>query len=103
MSAESDRALTDKALAKVKAVQITPRPDIFQSLETAFLAFLASKSRPETEVPLDRRVFLTVNEAAAFTGLPLSYLRKLIADGTIKAVKAGKTWRVPRAELEELP
>lgn len=78
-------------------------PDIFQSLETAFLAFLESKSRPDTEVPVERRVFLTVTQAVTFTGLPLSYLRKLIAGGTIRAVKAGKTWRIPRTELEALP
>jgi len=99
MSAQSEKALA----RAVKPVPVIARPDMFQSLEAAFIAFLESKSRPDIEVPVERRVFLTVSQAVSFTGLPLSYLRKLIAGGTIKAVKAGRTWRIPRAELESLP
>lgn len=81
----------------------TGKIDVLQSLETAFLAFLNSKTNPIVAVPVERRVFLTVAESAEFTGLPLAYLRRLIAEGTLKAFKAGPTWRIPRTELEALP
>jgi excisionase family DNA binding protein len=94
-----------KALTRVEpAVPAVRRAEVMQGLEAAFVAFLQSKSGPgELLVPVERRVFLTVAESAEFTGLPLSFLRRLIADGTIKAFRAGRAWRIPRAELEALP
>jgi excisionase family DNA binding protein len=96
---------TKKALTRVEApLPAVRRAEVMQGLEAAFVAFLQSKSGPEAlVVPVERRVFLTVSESAEFTGLPLSFLRRLIADGTIKAFRAGRAWRIPRAELEALP
>jgi len=104
----SDR---NKALTRVEPpprddakLPVVRRAEVMQGLEAAFIAFLQSKSGPDAiMVPVERRVFLTISESAEFTGLPLSFLRRLIADGTIKAFRAGRAWRIPRAELEALP
>jgi excisionase family DNA binding protein len=94
-----------KALINVPRAVAAPRhADLMQGLEEAFIAFLQSKSGPGAPmVPIDRRVFLTIAEAAEFTGLPASFLRRLIADSTLKAFRTGRAWRIPRAELEALP
>lgn len=68
-------------------------------LEAAFLAFLQSKT-PGSGVPVERRIFLTMAEAAEFSGLPATFLRRLIASGKLKALKTGAGWRVARLELE---
>lgn len=68
-------------------------------LEAAFLAFLQSKT-PGSLVPVERRLFLTMAESAEYSGLPVAFLRRLIASGKLKALKTGAGWRVSRAELE---
>ena len=68
-------------------------------LEVAFLAFLQSKVA-SPGVPVERRIFLTIAESAEFSGLPVAFLRKLIAAGTLKALRTGAGWRIPRLELE---
>lgn len=99
--------------AKIKTdngvlVRVTPprmvssRDAASNALEAAFLAFLQSKSAPGTSVPLERRLFLNVEEAAEFSGLPAVYLRRLIKADKLKALKTGSGWRIPRAELERL-
>lgn len=74
-------------------------------MELAFLTFLqslvASASSSQT-VPVERRIFLTVAESAELSGLPAGFLRRLMRDGTLKAIRAGTRWRIPRAELESL-
>ena len=49
---------------------------------------------------MERRIFLTMAEAAEFSGLPVAFLRRLIASGKLKALKTGAGWRVSRLELE---
>ncbi len=98
----------EKALSRIPkaATPVHRRTDLMQGLEEAFIAFLQSKSgsgESAPVVPVDRRVFLTIPESAEFTGLPVSFLRRLIAEGTIKAFRAGRAWRIPRSELEDLP
>jgi len=43
-------------------------------------------------VPLTVKLFLTLPEAARYSGLPAAYLRRLIASGELPARKAGG-WR----------
>jgi excisionase family DNA binding protein len=78
-------------------------PEAVQSLEAAFAAFLQYSAGQKQPVPVTRRVFLTLAESAEFTGLPAVFLRRLVADGRLKALKTGAGWRIPRAGLEELP
>ncbi len=70
------------------------------ALETALLEFLQSKTTV-VGVPIERRLFLTLAEAAEYSGLPVAFLRRLMATGKLKALKTGSGWRVSRAELEK--
>jgi excisionase family DNA binding protein len=77
------------------------------ALESALLAFLESRTSVQPApavpaVPIDRRLFLTLAESAEFSGLPVAFLRRLMASGKIKAIKTGSGWRVSRAELEKM-
>jgi excisionase family DNA binding protein len=75
-------------------------------LEAAFLAFLQSRSGIAAAspgvLPIDRRIFLNMTEAAEFSGLPSVFLRRLITSGKLKALKTGAGWRIARVELEKL-
>lgn len=57
---------------------------------------------PAPEAPA--RPWLTVDEAAEYTGLPASFLAAMIAGGKLAAldvgVRAGGRWRVNRRDLE---
>jgi excisionase family DNA binding protein len=89
------------ALARVERAGVAPARSGSASsgLEAAFLAFLQSKT-PSSGVPVERRIFLTMAEAAEFSGLPVAFLRRLIASGKLKALKTGAGWRIARLELE---
>ncbi len=74
-------------------------------MEAAFLSFLQSlvvSASASQRAPAEYRIFLTIGESAELSGLPVRFLRRLMRDGTIKAVRAGTGWRIPRAELESL-
>jgi len=74
-------------------------------METAFLSFLQSlvvSASATQQVPAERRIFLTIAESAELSGLPVRFLRRLMRDGTLKAVRVGAGWRIPRTELESL-
>jgi excisionase family DNA binding protein len=73
--------------------------NVSSGLEAGFLAFLQSKT-PGSLVPIERRMFLTMAESAEYSGLPVAFLRRLIASGKLKALKTGAGWRVSRVELE---
>lgn len=90
------------ALARVERAEVVPvrSGGAPSGLEAAFLAFLQSKT-PSSGVPVERRLFLTMAEAAEFSGLPVAFLRRLIASGKLKALKTGAGWRVARLELEK--
>jgi excisionase family DNA binding protein len=47
------------------------------------------------------KLFLTVREAALYSGLPQSAIRRLIARNELPAVKLG-SWRIKRSYLERL-
>ena len=47
------------------------------------------------------RLLLRVEEAAAMVGLSRATLYELVRAGSIRAVKVGRSTRIPRAALEE--
>jgi excisionase family DNA binding protein len=59
----------------------------------------AATSEPVFIVPLHMKIFLTLPEAVAYSGLPKTYLEKKLKDNTIPAFKAGG-WRIKRIDLE---
>ncbi len=100
-----------KGRAVVHVPQVLPPlPDALSGLEAAFLTFLQTSLQEPRQVavnappgvPVERRIFLSLAESAQFSGLPVGYLRKLMADGMVKAVRTGAGWRIPRTELERL-
>jgi excisionase family DNA binding protein len=96
-----------KSVAVSRVVTRVPKTSVVTStsgaaaLETAFLAFLQSKTSTAI-VPVERRIFLTIAEAAEYTGLPAGFLRKLRASGQLKALKTGAGLRFRRTDLDGL-
>jgi excisionase family DNA binding protein len=43
--------------------------------------------------------FLTINEVAELLGVHHGTIRRMIARGTLRAVRVGRLWRVPQAAL----
>jgi excisionase family DNA binding protein len=52
-------------------------------------------------VPLHRKFYLSLDEAAALSGLPKSYIQRCIKDGRLKATKLGG-WKIRRSDLEAI-
>lgn len=63
----------------------------------SFEAFQALLRGPA--VPLHRKLYLTVAEAVAYSGLPKAVLLRWIHAGTLPAIRAGG-YRIRRADLE---
>jgi excisionase family DNA binding protein len=55
---------------------------------------------PQTEA-VRFKLFLTVREAALYSGLPRTTIRRLIRENVLPAAKAGG-WRIKRKYLEQL-
>jgi len=50
-------------------------------------------------LPIPDKLCFDRRESAAYTGLSLRFIDKLIADGTLRAKRVGTRVLVPRAEL----
>ena len=61
-----------------------------------------SQNSERCSVRTAERIFLTVPEAADYSGLPQAHLRRLMADGRLSGLKTGAGWRIRRADLEKL-
>ena len=96
----------DKALMRTEVpLGLSMRGARIGALDPAVLTLLESlvaNAVSNQKVPIERRIFLTLAESAELSGLSAGFLRRLIRDGTIKAIRAGARWRIPRAELESL-
>jgi excisionase family DNA binding protein len=60
----------------------------------------ATKRAAAPAVRIERKVWLTVREAAAYSGLPLAFLRESLRNGDLRGRKFGGSWRVRRNILE---
>ena len=103
LNPEDVKKLTEKTLSPIpmkKAATETaitqrgllPKPD--RADTTAFLAAL-SPSR----LTVDKKLYLTLKEAAEYSGLPITYLKRKVQEKGIPAVKIGG-WRIRREDLE---
>ena len=88
------------AVAKISPPQEQPPSALVLALAQA-IGTAAASSRTILTVPIQERVYLTPREAAALAGLPESYIRQKLADGTLKGIKAGG-WRVRREDILKL-
>ena len=104
-----DATVFDAAdIARLKA-EWTPQPvKSSRALVRASRAYLSGPQAPEwaqwAAKPV--RPWLTIDEAADYSGLPASVLRKMILAGQLKALdvghRAGGIYRVRRADLDDI-
>lgn len=52
--------------------------------------------------PANRSEFYSIDEFAAALGVHRLTISRRIKNGVINAVKVGKTWRIPKSELEKI-
>ncbi len=98
-------------IEKLKAETLPPLPDIpagpsrkvplLPARQITAATLLAAMATTEGGVPLHRKLFLNIKEAAAFSGLPKSYLHRLVKEGSLPALRAGG-YRIKRSDLEQL-
>lgn len=82
-----------------------PSPEQFMQALAAAVGATSQNSQKRTEVRLAERLYLTVWEAAEYTGLGVGYLRGRIAEGRLELVKgAGPRGAdvIRRSDLEKL-
>lgn len=83
------------ALAKLE-------PSAAPAVHQMTFAAMAEMLRPAVDrVRITERLFLTVDEAAEYSGLPKSYIRQQITEGKL-GMRTGAGWRIRRADLEKL-
>ncbi len=54
---------------------------------------------PVPDIPLTEKIWLTMRETAALTGLPMAVLKRSRDERTLPAAQFGRTWRVHRPSL----
>ena len=67
--------------------------------ELFMMELLGAQVRPR--VPLSQKIYLTLNEAVAYTGLTRAMLLRAIKSGQLKAIKDGG-WKIRRTRLDQL-
>jgi len=73
-----------------------------QATPEAFMAaFIESIRRPQDDIRLTERHYLTVKEASRLTGLTESYLMRKIKANELPAIK-DVSWKIKRSDLEKL-
>jgi len=75
--------------------------DPIRQLAAAFQRFLLSPPSPPVAEAMAERRYLTVPEAADFTGLSQTFLKRMIKAGTLTAIK-DRGWKIRRKDLEAL-
>jgi len=84
-------------------IQLRPGDDPIRLLFAAALkAVLSPPSPPVAERVTESRLFLTIDEAAAVSGLSRAYVKRACESGTLKAIRDGRRWRIRRTDLEQL-
>jgi len=84
--------------------RVSTGPDddpIRQLFAAALRAVLSPPSPPVSERIGGERLYLTLPEAAAWTGLTEAYLRRKCRDGSLPAIK-DVAWKIKRTDLETL-
>ena len=81
----------EKSLARV------PSQDGVKVLAQMF----ADRFSSSGSVPVEKKVFLNLNEASEYSGMPKAWLRRQIKSEELKAKLAGG-WRIRRVDLENL-
>ena len=89
-----------------KAVAVRqPNPEQFMQALAAAVGTASQNSQKRAEVSLAERLYLSLAEAAEYTGLGVGYLRRQIAEGKLALVKGAGPHGADvlrRADLEKL-
>lgn len=94
--------LADEVASRKSAV----RPETVERPESAALSHIrpAPLALPAPEAPV--RPWLTLAEAADYSGLPASFLSSMIIDGKLAAldvgVRPGGRWRIARRDIDAI-
>lgn len=83
------------------ALALPAGDDPIRQLFAAALRAVLSPPSPTVAATVAEKSFLTIKEAAAVTGLTQAYLRRLIDDKTLPAIR-DRGWRIRRRDLELL-
>jgi excisionase family DNA binding protein len=89
---------TSRALAKPDGTPNALALDVLGAL-AQLISDNARQAAPL--VPIEAKLLLSLSEAQALTGLGRSTLLATIDDGTLKARKIGRGWKIKRADLEK--
>jgi excisionase family DNA binding protein len=73
-----------------------------ESFRTFISHSTQTSSNGSVPVRIPERVFLSLTEASAYSGLPRTHLRVLMRDGKLAAIRTGRGWRIRRIDLESL-
>lgn len=92
---------TGPTTSAITTIAQLPADDPIRQLAAAFQSFLLSPPSPPVSATVSEKAFLTIKEAAAWTGLSQAYLRRSIDSGTLKAIR-DRGWRIRRKDLETL-
>jgi hypothetical protein len=90
---------TNNVLASTEPVSIDNDP-IRQLFAAALRAVMSQTSQTSARIG-GERLYLTLPEAAAWTGLTEAYLRRKCRDGSLPAIK-DQGWKIKRTDLETL-
>jgi excisionase family DNA binding protein len=100
------RASTDALIAIRQHQQITQHPNLPIANAMTGLAALVERQQDANSgalpVPLERKIYLTIREASAFSGLSMAYLRRLMDSKKLKWIRDGQQPKIRRADLEKL-
>jgi excisionase family DNA binding protein len=80
---------------------LVPVPTVSASGEELLRALVTAAVRVMSETSQTSTLFVTLQEAAALSGLSQTHLRRRIADGTLPAIR-DRGWRIRRRDLETL-
>jgi excisionase family DNA binding protein len=97
-----DRAMTlGQAPSPVQTHTLTPAL-VTQAVDTVStpLNALVAVTRENAAVPIHHKLFLTLREAQALSGLSRGHLKEAINEGSLKAQIIGRGWKVKRKDLE---
>lgn len=89
-AAEAEPKASEKALA----IRQPAADQLFQALTAAFSGSQNSQK--------SWKLFLSIREAAKYSGLPQAMLRRMAQKEEIRAFKTALGWRISRKSLEEL-
>ena len=85
----------------ITALAVPSMEGFFQAIAAA-AAGGSENSQNRLEVRIAERLYLTIPEAASFSGLPQAHLRRLMKEGKLEALRTGGGWRIRRSNLEKL-